>query len=115
MKPRRINFYEDSHLEIRLENQRSENLNTYYAYLELTEDSWGGRFPDLSGCISAGESTESTQQIISSLQEALALHIDGMKEDGDPIPLPRTYEKIPDDCVSLLAIPYIPNFIAPES
>ena len=41
-------------------------------------------FPDLPGCVSAGDSLEETFTMAS---EALSLHLFGMKEDGETIPL----------------------------
>ena len=42
-------------------------------------------FPDLPGCVSAGQ--DETSAIINA-HEALALHLTGMVEDGDPLPPP---------------------------
>jgi len=40
-------------------------------------------FPDLPGCVSAGDGLE---EALTLAREALALHLFGMAEDGDPIP-----------------------------
>lgn len=42
-------------------------------------------FPDLPGCISAGDTV---QQAATNAAEALALHIEGLVETGQPIPEP---------------------------
>lgn len=47
--------------------------------------SFGVYFPDLPGCVSAGEDFETA---VSDAQEALDLHLDGMREDGLEIPPP---------------------------
>lgn len=47
-------------------------------------------FPDLPGCISAGDTV---QEAATNATEALALHIEGMVESGQPIPEPSA----PDD------------------
>ena len=44
--------------------------------------------PDLPGCVSTGDTLE---EIKGNIQEAIAFHLDGMREDGDPIPEPSTH------------------------
>jgi len=41
--------------------------------------------PDLPGCIATGETLAATEQAI---REAIEFHMEGMREDGTPIPLP---------------------------
>ena len=55
------------------------------------KSSFGIEFPDFSGCISAGEAL---QQAVDGAKEALELHIEGMVEDGDPVPEPQAIESI---------------------
>jgi predicted RNase H-like HicB family nuclease len=43
--------------------------------------------PDLPGCISVGDTLDEVKRMI---QEAVELHIEGMREDGLPIPAPST-------------------------
>lgn len=43
--------------------------------------------PDLPGCVSVGDTREEVQQMI---QEAIELHLEGMRADGLPIPEPST-------------------------
>ena len=45
--------------------------------------SWGARVPGLPGVISVGGTREEVDQFI---REAIALHLDGMREEGIPIP-----------------------------
>jgi predicted RNase H-like HicB family nuclease len=52
---------------------------------------YGVSFPDFPGCVSAGRTIEDA---LREAAEALALHVDGMREDGDTIPKPRTVEAI---------------------
>jgi predicted RNase H-like HicB family nuclease len=49
-------------------------------------------FPDLPGCVSAGDSLE---ELASMAREALSLHLYGMLEDGDVIPVPSDPTAIP--------------------
>jgi predicted RNase H-like HicB family nuclease len=48
---------------------------------------YSAHVPDLPGCIATGRTLEQTKQ---RMREAIALHIEGMKEDGEPIPEPTT-------------------------
>lgn len=43
--------------------------------------------PDLPGCVSVGDTLEELKQMI---QEAIELHIEGLREDGLPVPEPST-------------------------
>ncbi|MBN1241080.1 MAG: type II toxin-antitoxin system HicB family antitoxin [Spirochaetales bacterium] len=45
--------------------------------------SWSVDFPDLPGCVTAGDTLE---EALSMAREALSLHLYGMLEDGDAIP-----------------------------
>jgi predicted RNase H-like HicB family nuclease len=45
--------------------------------------SWGAYIPDLPGVISVGDSREEVARLI---QEAIELHLEGMREEGLPIP-----------------------------
>ncbi len=57
-----------------------------YRFLIVVEDA-GANFsaysPDLPGCIATGATREETEQ---NMREAIQLHIEGLKEDGLPIP-----------------------------
>lgn len=44
--------------------------------------------PDLPGCAATGDTLEEVQRNIG---EAIAFHLDGMRQDGDPIPQPSTH------------------------
>lgn len=56
--------------------------------------SYGVSFPDVPGCISAGDSFE---EAVANAAEALAGHFALMKADGDDIPPPRSYEQLKRD------------------
>jgi predicted RNase H-like HicB family nuclease len=49
-------------------------------------DRYGVTVPDLPGCFSAGDSFDAA---LESAREAISLHLEGMSEDGEEIPLPR--------------------------
>ena len=63
-------------------------MNAYTAILELADDgSWSGYFPDLPGCTSWGETRE---ELVGNLPVAMSLWLEDAREDGDPIPRPRS-------------------------
>ena len=43
--------------------------------------------PDLPGCVVTGTTVEETKERI---REAIEIHLEGMREDGDAVPEPRT-------------------------
>jgi len=53
--------------------------------------SYGVSFPDVPGCIAAGDTFE---EAIANAAEALESHFALMKADGDAIPAPRTFEQL---------------------
>jgi predicted RNase H-like HicB family nuclease len=59
----------------------------YMVVVERGETSWGAHVPDLPGCVAVGETREEVLQLI---REAIELHIDGLKEDGLPVPTPSS-------------------------
>jgi predicted RNase H-like HicB family nuclease len=52
---------------------------------------FGVSFPDLPGIISAGSTLGEARQMAA---EALAFHLEGLAEDGDPVPEPSSLEDI---------------------
>ncbi|MGO9260909.1 MAG: type II toxin-antitoxin system HicB family antitoxin [Bryobacteraceae bacterium] len=43
--------------------------------------------PDLPGCVAAADTLEEIKQL---MREGIEFHLEGMREDGDPIPEPTT-------------------------
>jgi len=54
-------------------------------------DKAGGNFsayvPDLPGCVATGATLA---EIEVAIREAIEFHLDGMREDGEPIPVPSS-------------------------
>ncbi|ATC33070.1 type II toxin-antitoxin system HicB family antitoxin [Caulobacter vibrioides] len=55
------------------------------------ESAFGVSFPDLPGCISVGETLEEAR---ANAEEALALHVEGMIEDGEALPAPSALDEV---------------------
>jgi predicted RNase H-like HicB family nuclease len=62
-------------------------MKRYAIVIEKAEANYGGYVPDLPGCIATGDSVEETEKL---LREAIELHLEGMREDGLPIPEPSS-------------------------
>jgi len=56
--------------------------------------SYGVSFPDVPGCIAAGDTFE---EAVANAADALAAHFALMKADGDSIPAPRRFEELKRD------------------
>lgn len=59
----------------------------YTVILEHGETSWGAHVPDLPGCVAVGETREEALELI---REAIELHIQGLENEGLPVPEPRS-------------------------
>jgi predicted RNase H-like HicB family nuclease len=55
--------------------------------IETGETGFGAYVPDLPGCVAAGTTREEVMRLI---QEAIAFHIEGLKDSGEPIPEPAS-------------------------
>lgn len=55
----------------------------YPAQIEESGGAYGVWFPDFPGCVSGGKSLD---EAVEAAHEALALHVQGMIEDGDELP-----------------------------
>jgi predicted RNase H-like HicB family nuclease len=67
----------------------------YIALVHKDKDtSYGVSFPDVPGCISAGDTFE---QAIDNAAVALVGHLAVMEADGDPIPKARSLEELKRD------------------
>ncbi len=59
----------------------------YLVVIEKANDNYSAYLPDIPGCIATGKTKEEARQ---NILEVLALHIEGLKEDGLPIPKPTS-------------------------
>lgn len=67
-------------------------MPTYVALIHKDAGSdYGVSFPDLPGCVTAGASLDDARHMAA---EALALHLQGMREDGIAIPAPSALEAV---------------------
>jgi len=55
----------------------------YAVVIERSETGYGAYVPDLPGCIAVGETFTETETLI---REAIEFHLEGLREDGIPVP-----------------------------
>ena len=59
----------------------------YAIVIEKSESSYYAYVPDLPGCVATGASI---RQVETEIREAIEFHIEGLREDGNLIPLPSS-------------------------
>jgi predicted RNase H-like HicB family nuclease len=57
----------------------------YAVVIEKAEGNFSAYVPDLPGCVATAATLE---EIESEIRDAIAFHLEGMREDGLPIPDP---------------------------
>ena len=60
----------------------------YVVVYEESSTGYSAYLPDLPGCVAAGETREETERLI---REAIAFHLEGLREADEPIPQPGTW------------------------
>ena len=63
----------------------------YLVVVEKGPKSFGAYVPDLPGCIAAGESRK---EVLTLIREAIEFHLEGLKEDGHPVPPPSSSSEV---------------------
>ena len=67
--------------------RETEALLRFAIVIEKARENYSAYVPDLPGCVATGDSAENTKHRI---REAIAFHLEGMREDGLSIPEPQT-------------------------
>ncbi len=57
----------------------------YAVVIERTATGFSAYVPDLAGCVGTGATVE---QLAENMRAAIELHLEGMREDGTPVPAP---------------------------
>jgi predicted RNase H-like HicB family nuclease len=60
-------------------------MKKYAVVIEKGPANYSAYVPDLPGCIATGKTLE---EIETNMREAIEFHIEGMIEDGEPVPEP---------------------------
>lgn len=61
--------------------------------IEEGNTSYGAHVPDLPGCIAVGQSRE---EVLRLIREAIEFHIEGLREAGEPVPVPSSVSEYVD-------------------
>jgi predicted RNase H-like HicB family nuclease len=70
-------------------------MKRYLIVIEVTDSGHSAYSPDLPGCVSTGRTREET---VKNMREAIEFHVDGLREEGYPIPEPlasSSYVELP--------------------
>jgi len=59
----------------------------YAVVIEKAEGNYSAYVPDLPGCVATGATVP---EVESEIREAIAFHIEGMREDGLAVPEPTS-------------------------
>jgi Uncharacterized conserved protein len=59
----------------------------YAVVVERSPSGFAAYVPDLPGCVAAGGTRAEVEGLI---REAIRFHVDGLRQDGEPIPEPTT-------------------------
>lgn len=62
----------------------------YTIVVEKAENNYSAYVPYLLGCVATGDTVEETER---EIHEAIEFHIEGLIEDGLPVPQPAMYSR----------------------
>ncbi len=62
-------------------------MKRYAIVIEKAQSNFAAYVPDLPGCVATGATVEETESL---LRDAIALHIEGLREDGIEAPEPTS-------------------------
>ncbi len=65
----------------------------YLVVVEQGHESFGAYVPDLPGCVAAAATRE---EVVALIREAIEFHIEGLREDGQPVPPPSSSSEVVD-------------------
>ena len=59
----------------------------YAVVIEKAESNYSAYVPDLPGCVATGETILEVER---QIREAIEVHLEGLREDGLPVPKPTS-------------------------
>ncbi len=59
----------------------------YAVVIEKADGNYSAYVPDLPGCVATGATVKDAER---EIRDAIRFHIDGLKEDGQPVPAPTS-------------------------
>ncbi|MBF7083237.1 type II toxin-antitoxin system HicB family antitoxin [Desulfallas sp. Bu1-1] len=61
-------------------------MNRYLVIIEKANGNYSAYIPDVPGCVATGRTVEEAK---ANIAEALKMHLEGLAEDGLPVPEPK--------------------------
>jgi len=71
----------------------SQTMKKYLIIVEKTDTGYSAFSPDVPGCGSVGDTKEEVER---NIQEAIEFHLEGLRNEGYPIPEPSSYSSYVD-------------------
>ncbi|HEX8164174.1 MAG TPA: type II toxin-antitoxin system HicB family antitoxin [Beijerinckiaceae bacterium] len=65
----------------------------YAVVIEKAAENYSAYVPDLPGCVATGATVEAVE---AQIREAIRFHIEGLEEDGLPVPAPTSLAEYVD-------------------
>jgi len=59
----------------------------YAIVIEKADGNYSAYVPDLPGCVATGDTVEAVE---AEIRGAIRFHIEGLKADGQPVPVPTS-------------------------
>ena len=60
-------------------------MSRYLIIVEPTDTGFSAYSPDVPGCVATGPTREDVER---EMRDAISFHLDGLREDGQPVPRP---------------------------
>ena len=65
----------------------------YTVVIERSPNNFAAYVPDLPGCVATGSTRD---ELLDEIREAIAFHIESLREHGEPVPEPQTTAVVVD-------------------
>ncbi len=63
----------------------------YTIVIEQSPNNYAAYVPDLPGCVATASTRE---ELLKEIRETIEFHIEGMREDGEPVPEPQATAEV---------------------
>ena len=63
----------------------------FLVIVEKGKSNYSAYSPDLPGCVAAGDTKD---EVLTLIREAIEFHLEGMAQDGEPIPTPASTSEL---------------------
>ncbi len=69
----------------------------YTVIIEKAPNNYAAYVPDLPGCVATASTRD---KLLEEIREAIEFHIEGMRQDGEPVPAPQAIADIVEVAVA---------------